>query len=166
MTTLMTKFICMQKTKDLNKSKYQFLIKKGEDAGKKHLNDPKIFIEYTNITDDVYNNINYYIPKRKRKLLVVFDDMIVAIMANKNFPAIIRELYITAWKKEFSSFWKGQKRSFFLLVFVRSFFHCIMFISYFLNFPSIKNVRTQYLSANAYSCVNMKFSYLIDGHNN
>ena len=92
----MTKFICMQKTKDLNKSKYQFLIKKREDAGKKHLNDPKIFIEYTNITDDVYNNINYYIPKRKRKLLVVFDDMIVAIMADKNFPAIIRELYITA----------------------------------------------------------------------
>ena len=34
-------------------------------------------------------------------------------------------------------------------------------ISYFLNFPSNGNVRKQYLSANAYSCVNMKFSYTI-----
>ena len=32
-------------------------------------------------------------------------------------------------------------------------------ISYFLNFPSNENVRKQHLSANAYSWVNMKFSY-------
>ena len=31
--------------KDLNESKYQFLIKKREDAGIKHLNDPEAFIE-------------------------------------------------------------------------------------------------------------------------
>ena len=31
--------------KDLNKPKYQFLIKKSEDVGIKHLNDPKSFIE-------------------------------------------------------------------------------------------------------------------------
>ena len=36
-----------------------------------------------------------------------------------------------------------------------------MEISYFLNFPSNENVRKQHLSANAYSCVNMKFSYTI-----
>ena len=42
-------------------------------------------------------------------------------------------------------------------------FVCFRFteISYFLNFPSNKNVRKQHLSANAYSCVNMKFSYTI-----
>ena len=34
-------------------------------------------------------------------------------------------------------------------------------ISYFLNFPSNKNVTKQHLSANAYSCVNMKFRYTI-----
>ena len=34
-------------------------------------------------------------------------------------------------------------------------------ISYFLNFLSNKNVRKQHLSANAYFCVNMKFSYTI-----
>ena len=32
--------------KDLNVPKYQFLIKKREDIGIKHLNDPKAFIEY------------------------------------------------------------------------------------------------------------------------
>ena len=36
--------------------------------------------------DDVYNNIDDYNPKRKRKILVVFDDMIADIMTNsKNF---------------------------------------------------------------------------------
>ena len=43
------------------------------------------------------------------------------------------------------------------------FFVCFLFaeISYFLNFPSNENIRKQHLSANAYSCVNMKFSYTI-----
>ena len=42
-------------------------------------------------------------------------------------------------------------------------FACFRFteISYFLNFSSNENVRKQLLSANAYSCVNMKFSYTI-----
>ena len=31
--------------RDLNEPKYQFLIKKREDVGIKHLNDPKAFIE-------------------------------------------------------------------------------------------------------------------------
>ena len=42
--------------KDLNEPKYQFLIKKREDAETKHLNDPKIFIEYSPYMDDIYNN--------------------------------------------------------------------------------------------------------------
>ena len=35
--------------KDLNKPKYQFLIKKREDVGIKHLNDQKSFIEYSHL---------------------------------------------------------------------------------------------------------------------
>ena len=44
-------------------------------------------------------------------------------------------------------------------------FVCFRFteISYFLSFPSNENVRKQHLSANAYFCVNMKFSYMIAG---
>ena len=32
--------------------------------------------------DDVYENIDNYNPKRKRKILIVFDDMIADIMTN------------------------------------------------------------------------------------
>ena len=38
--------------KDLNESKYQFLIKRRKDIGVKHLNDPKAFIEYSQYMDD------------------------------------------------------------------------------------------------------------------
>ena len=48
--------------KDLHGPKYQFLIKKYDDVGIKHLNDPKSFIENSTYMDDVYNNINDYNP--------------------------------------------------------------------------------------------------------
>ena len=54
--------------KDLSESKYQFLIKKREDAGIKSLNDPSAFIEYSNTMDDVYNNIDDYNPEKRRNL--------------------------------------------------------------------------------------------------
>ena len=53
--------------KDLEEPKYQLLIKKRENAGKKNLNDPNGFIEYSNIMDDVYNNVDDYNAKTKRK---------------------------------------------------------------------------------------------------
>ena len=42
--------------------------------------------------DDVYNNIDDYNPSRKRKILIVFDDMIADIMTNKKFQAIINKM--------------------------------------------------------------------------
>ena len=84
--------------KDLNEPKYQFLIKKREYVGIKHLNDPKAFIEYSSTMDDVYNNINDYNPNRNRKSLIVFDDMIAAIMNNKEFQVVIKELFIRCIK--------------------------------------------------------------------
>ena len=56
--------ICLY-AKDLNESKYQILIKKRENAGIKHLNDPNKFREYSNTLNDVFNNIDDYNPKRK-----------------------------------------------------------------------------------------------------
>ena len=35
--------------------------------------------------DDVYNNINDYNPNRKRKTLILFNDMVADIMTNKIF---------------------------------------------------------------------------------
>ena len=61
--------------KDLEEPKYQLLIKKRDNAGIKNLNDPNAFIEYSNTMDDAYDKIDDYNPKRKRKVLIVFDDM-------------------------------------------------------------------------------------------
>ena len=60
------------------------MIKKREDVGIKHLNNPKAFIESSNTMDDVYDNINDYNSSRRRKTLIVFDDMI-AYIRTENF---------------------------------------------------------------------------------
>ena len=52
--------------------------------------------------DDVYNNIDDYNLKRKRKVLIVFDDMIADIITNKKFQAIIKELFIRCSKLNIS----------------------------------------------------------------
>ena len=88
--------------RDLSEPKYEYLIKKREDAGIKHLNNPKAFVECSNTMDDVYENINDYNPSRKRKILIVFDDMIADIMTNKRFQAIIKELFIRCRKLNIS----------------------------------------------------------------
>ena len=88
--------------KDLEEPKYQLLIEKHENAGTKNLNDPIAFIKYSNTMDDVYNNIDDYNSKRKRKVLIVFDDMIADIMTNKKFQAIIKELFIRCRKLNIS----------------------------------------------------------------
>ena len=69
--------------RDLNEPKYEYLIKKRENAGIKHLNNPNAFIERSNMMDDVYENIHDYNSSRKRKILIAFDDMIADIMTNK-----------------------------------------------------------------------------------
>ena len=89
--------------KDLDEPKYQFLIKKLENAGIKKLNDNKnAFTEYSNTLDDLYDSIDDYNLKRKRKVLLVFDDMIADIMTNKRFQAITKELFITCRKLNIS----------------------------------------------------------------
>ena len=53
--------------KDLSKPKYEVLIKKRENTGTKHLNDSKVFTEFSNTVDEVFQNINDYNPNRKPK---------------------------------------------------------------------------------------------------
>ena len=52
--------------------------------------------------NDVCDNIDLYNPKRKRKVLIVFDDMIADIMTNKKFQSIIKELFIRCRKTNIS----------------------------------------------------------------
>ena len=48
--------------KDAFEGKYRLLISKEESKGLKHLKDSKAFIEHSNNTDDVYENIEEYNP--------------------------------------------------------------------------------------------------------
>ena len=88
--------------KDLREPKYEYLIKNRENVGIKHLNNSKAFIECSNTMNNVYKNIDNYNPNRKRKILIVFDNMIADIMTNKKFQSIIKELFIKCRKINYS----------------------------------------------------------------
>ena len=88
--------------KDSYEEKYQFLINKGESTALKHFNDPKAFIEYSNYMQDVYKNIEEYDIGKKRKILIVSDDMIADMINNKKTNLIVTELFIESRKLHIS----------------------------------------------------------------
>ena len=53
--------------KDLEEPKSNHLIKVRTEAGIRNLNDPSVFIEYSNTMDDILDNIEDYNKKRKKK---------------------------------------------------------------------------------------------------
>ena len=57
-------------------SKYQLLINRREKVEIENLRNPKVFIDYSQTTDDVDENLEDYNPTKKRRVLIVFDDMI------------------------------------------------------------------------------------------
>ena len=75
-------------------SKYWLLINKRESTGLKYLNDSKAFIEYSNDMDDIYKNIEEYNPNKKRKILIVFDDMIADMLSNNKLNPVVIEFFI------------------------------------------------------------------------
>ena len=81
-------------TKGLHAAKYQFLVNKRKSTGIKHLNDSKAVTEYSNNMDDIYKNIEEYSPNKKRKTLIVFDDMIAGMLYNKKPNLAVTELFI------------------------------------------------------------------------
>ena len=88
--------------KDLSELKYEYLIKKREDVGIRHVNNSNAFIECSGTMNDVYENINDCNLSRRREILIVFDDMIGDIMTSKKFQSIIRELFIRCRKLNIS----------------------------------------------------------------
>ena len=84
------------------KAKYQFLIKKREDVETKLCSDSKGFIEYSNDIGDIYKNIEEYNQNKKRKVLIVFDDMIADTLCNKKLNPIVTELFIRGIKLNIS----------------------------------------------------------------
>ena len=59
------------------------LINGREKVGIENLINPKAFIDYSQSIDDVYENLEDYNPTKKRRELIVFDDMKADIKSNK-----------------------------------------------------------------------------------
>ena len=84
--------------KDPYEAKYQYLINKREKVGLDCFKDPRAFIEYSNDMQDVYKNIGDYNPGKKRKMLIIFDDMIADMINNKKLNPVVTELFIRGRK--------------------------------------------------------------------
>ena len=68
-------------------------------------------IEYINDIGNIYKNIEKYNPNKKRKILIVFDDMIADMLNNKKLNPIVTELFI-----------RGRKLNIFLVSITQSYF--------------------------------------------
>ena len=88
--------------KDPYEAKYQFLVNKRESTGLSHFNDSKAFTEYPNNMVDIYKNIEDYNSSKKRKTLIVFDDMIADMLSNRKLNPIVIVLFISGRKLNIS----------------------------------------------------------------
>ena len=52
--------------------------------------------------DDILSNIEDYNKKRKRKILIIFDDMISHVMSDKKAQQIVKDLFIICRKLNIS----------------------------------------------------------------
>ena len=72
--------------------------------------------------DDIYKKFEEYNPNKKRKILIVFDDIITDILSNKKFNPMVTELFI-----------RGRKLHISLVFIIQSYLLCQKIIDYFLN---------------------------------
>ena len=80
--------------KDPFESKYQILINQREKVAIKNLKNSKVFIDYSQTMDDVYENLEDFNPTKKRKVLIVFDDMIADMESNKTVSPTDAEWFL------------------------------------------------------------------------
>ena len=59
------------------------MINKRESAGLTHFNDSETLIEYSYNRNDFYKNTEDYNPNKKRKILIVFDNMNANMVGKK-----------------------------------------------------------------------------------
>ena len=59
-------------------------------------------MEYSNDLQDVYKNIEDHNPIKKRKILIVFDDMIADMINNNKLNPVVSELFIRSRKLNIS----------------------------------------------------------------
>ena len=87
---------------DLEEPKYNLLIDKREKTGINFNNDPNAVIEYSNAMDDILSDIEDYNKKRKRKVSIIFDDMISHVISDKKARQILKDLFLRCRKLNIS----------------------------------------------------------------
>ena len=65
-----------------------------KEVGIKTPKNPKPFPDYKQTIDDVYENFEDYNPIKKRRVLIVFDDMISDTNSNTKLSLIVTELFL------------------------------------------------------------------------
>ena len=60
------------------------------------------FLLNIQIMEDIYKIIEKHNPNKKRKLFIVFDDMIAYMLSNKKYNPIVTELFIRGRKLKIS----------------------------------------------------------------
>ena len=78
--------------KDPVESKFQLLINRGEKLGMYKLKNPKAFIDYSQTIGDVYEIWEDYNPPKKKKVLIVFDDLIVDMEAKTKLNPVVSKM--------------------------------------------------------------------------
>ena len=73
---------------------YQQLINGRQKVGTKNWKNPKVVIDYWQTIDDVCENLEDYNPAKKRRVLLVFDDMLADTESNKKIKSLVTELFL------------------------------------------------------------------------
>ena len=68
--------------------------------------------------DEIYKNIEEYNPNEKRKILIVFDDMIADMLSNKNLNPAVTELFIIRRKLTISLVCQKYQTKFYALFYI------------------------------------------------
>ena len=84
--------------KDPLESKDQLSINGREKVGIEILKNPKAFIDYSRKSYDVYKTLEDYNPTTKKRVLIVFDNMIADMKSNKNLNPEVTELLLRGGK--------------------------------------------------------------------
>ena len=76
--------------------------------GIKKLKNPKASIDYSQTIEDVYENLEDYNPTKKKRMVIVFDNMIADMESNKKLSPKLTELFLRGRKLNISFVFMSQ----------------------------------------------------------
>ena len=78
------------------------LINGKQKVGTEDFKNQKAFIDYSQTIDQVHENLEDHISTKRRRVLIVFDDMIADIKSKKKLSPILIELFLRGRKLNIS----------------------------------------------------------------